>query len=35
MKHIVFQAHYDLAINVALWWLDKEEGRDVLHRDIM
>uniref|UniRef100_A0A673BC58 Uncharacterized protein n=1 Tax=Sphaeramia orbicularis TaxID=375764 RepID=A0A673BC58_9TELE len=20
------QAHYDLAINVALWWLNKEEG---------
>ncbi|XP_074513668.1 uncharacterized protein C2orf80 [Sebastes fasciatus] len=27
-------AHYDLAISVALWWLDKEEGRDVLDRDI-
>uniref|UniRef100_A0A3Q3GDR0 Uncharacterized protein n=1 Tax=Labrus bergylta TaxID=56723 RepID=A0A3Q3GDR0_9LABR len=22
-------AHYDLAISVALWWLEKEEGRDV------
>uniref|UniRef100_UPI0037E983F9 uncharacterized protein C2orf80 n=1 Tax=Semicossyphus pulcher TaxID=241346 RepID=UPI0037E983F9 len=28
-------AHYDLAISVALWWLDKEEGRDVLDRDII
>ncbi|KAK5860689.1 hypothetical protein PBY51_022150 [Eleginops maclovinus] len=28
-------AHYDLAITVALWWLDKEEGRDVLDRDII
>ncbi|XP_035031515.2 uncharacterized protein C2orf80 isoform X1 [Hippoglossus stenolepis] len=28
-------AHYDLAISVALWWLDKEEGRDVLHSDII
>ncbi|XP_029386195.1 uncharacterized protein C2orf80 [Echeneis naucrates] len=23
-------AHYDLAISVALWWLDKEEEKDVL-----
>uniref|UniRef100_A0A3B4ZN61 Uncharacterized protein n=1 Tax=Stegastes partitus TaxID=144197 RepID=A0A3B4ZN61_9TELE len=28
-------AHYDLAISVALWWLDKEEGPDVLDRDII
>ncbi|GLD56604.1 uncharacterized protein AKAME5_000892600 [Lates japonicus] len=28
-------AHYDLAIRVALWWLDKEEGRDVLDSDII
>ncbi|XP_070693817.1 uncharacterized protein C2orf80 [Pempheris klunzingeri] len=28
-------AHFDLAISVALWWLDKEEGRDVLDRDII
>ncbi|XP_071339647.1 uncharacterized protein C2orf80 isoform X2 [Trachinotus anak] len=28
-------AHYDLAISVALWWLDKEEGRDVLDSDII
>ncbi|XP_054471950.1 uncharacterized protein C2orf80-like [Anoplopoma fimbria] len=28
-------AHYDLAINVALWWLDKDEGRDVLDGDII
>ncbi|XP_029981548.1 uncharacterized protein C2orf80-like [Sphaeramia orbicularis] len=28
-------AHYDLAINVALWWLNKEEGRYVLDRDII
>ncbi|XP_031155796.1 uncharacterized protein C2orf80 isoform X1 [Sander lucioperca] len=28
-------AHYDLAISVALWWLDKEEGRDMLDRDII
>ncbi|XP_027138556.1 uncharacterized protein C2orf80 isoform X2 [Larimichthys crocea] len=28
-------AHYDLAISVALWWLDREEGRDVLDRDII
>ncbi|XP_051814699.1 uncharacterized protein C2orf80 [Acanthochromis polyacanthus] len=28
-------AHYDLAISVALWWLDKEAGRDVLDRDII
>ncbi|CAJ1078976.1 uncharacterized protein C2orf80-like [Xyrichtys novacula] len=28
-------AHYDLAISVALWWLDKEQGRDVLDRDII
>ncbi|XP_034741806.1 uncharacterized protein C2orf80-like isoform X1 [Etheostoma cragini] len=27
-------AHYDLAISVALWWLDKEEGRDMLDGDI-
>lgn len=31
----MFQAHYDLAISVALWWLDREEGRDMLDRDIM
>ncbi|KAM4609438.1 uncharacterized protein C2orf80 [Polymixia lowei] len=28
-------AHYDLAISVALWWLDKEEGQDVLDEDII
>ncbi|XP_076602265.1 uncharacterized protein C2orf80 [Chaetodon auriga] len=28
-------AHYDLAISVALWWMEKEEGRDVLDRDII
>nr|XP_046260665.1 uncharacterized protein C2orf80-like [Scatophagus argus] len=28
-------AHYDLAICVALWWLDTEEGRDVLDSDII
>ncbi|KAM8855819.1 uncharacterized protein C2orf80 isoform 2-T2 [Spinachia spinachia] len=28
-------AHYDLAISVALWWLDKDEGRDVLDADII
>ncbi|KAM6955142.1 uncharacterized protein C2orf80 [Lycodopsis pacificus] len=28
-------AHYDLAISVALWWLDKDEGRDVLDGDIV
>uniref|UniRef100_A0A672HQ90 Uncharacterized protein n=1 Tax=Salarias fasciatus TaxID=181472 RepID=A0A672HQ90_SALFA len=28
-------AHYDLAISVALWWLDSEERRDVLNRDMM
>ncbi|XP_041662974.1 uncharacterized protein C2orf80-like [Cheilinus undulatus] len=28
-------AHYDLAISVALWWLEKEEGRDLLDRDII
>ncbi|KAL7385709.1 hypothetical protein ABVT39_026857 [Epinephelus coioides] len=28
-------AHYDLAISVALWWLDREEGRDMLDRDII
>ncbi|XP_068429361.1 uncharacterized protein C2orf80 [Clinocottus analis] len=28
-------AHYDLAIRVALWWLDKDEGREVLDGDII
>nr|XP_040056972.1 uncharacterized protein C2orf80-like [Gasterosteus aculeatus aculeatus] len=28
-------AHYDLAISVALWWLDKDQGRDVLDGDII
>uniref|UniRef100_A0A4W6F269 Uncharacterized protein n=1 Tax=Lates calcarifer TaxID=8187 RepID=A0A4W6F269_LATCA len=28
-------AHYDLAIRVALWWLDKEEGRDVLDIEVV
>ncbi|XP_029314513.1 uncharacterized protein C2orf80 [Cottoperca gobio] len=28
-------AHYDLAITVALWWLDRDEGRDVLDADII
>lgn len=32
---IWFQAHYDLAISVALWQLDKDEERDVLDGDIM
>ncbi|XP_032371054.1 uncharacterized protein C2orf80 isoform X2 [Etheostoma spectabile] len=26
-------AHYDLAISVALWWLDKDGGQDVLDGD--
>ncbi|XP_069033530.1 uncharacterized protein C2orf80 [Embiotoca jacksoni] len=26
-------AHYDLALSVTLWWLEKEEGWDVLDRD--
>lgn len=30
-----FQAHYDLAISVALWWLDREEGRHVLDNHIV
>ncbi|XP_032371055.1 uncharacterized protein C2orf80 homolog isoform X3 [Etheostoma spectabile] len=29
----VLQAHYDLAISVALWWLDKDGGQDVLDGD--
>ncbi|XP_068184679.1 uncharacterized protein C2orf80 isoform X2 [Antennarius striatus] len=28
-------AHYDLAVSVAFWWLDKEVGRYVLDRDII
>ncbi|XP_059199606.1 uncharacterized protein C2orf80-like [Centropristis striata] len=28
-------AHYDLAISVALWWLNRDEGRDVLDGDII
>ncbi|XP_008326211.1 uncharacterized protein C2orf80 isoform X2 [Cynoglossus semilaevis] len=28
-------AHYDLAISVALWWLDREEGRHVLDNHIV
>ncbi|KAM4557844.1 uncharacterized protein C2orf80 [Odontesthes bonariensis] len=28
-------AHYDLAISVALWWLSREEGRDVADTDII
>ncbi|XP_071001460.1 uncharacterized protein C2orf80 isoform X2 [Oncorhynchus clarkii lewisi] len=28
-------AHYDLAISVALWWLEKEERHDVMDRDIV
>eukprot|EP00064_Thunnus_orientalis_P002885 superscaffoldBa00000223_g2893 len=28
-------AHYDLAISVALWWLDREQGRDAFDRDII
>ncbi|CAK6967670.1 uncharacterized protein C2orf80-like [Scomber scombrus] len=28
-------AHYDLAISVALWWLDREEGRDAFDGDII
>lgn len=31
----MLQAHYDLAISVALWWLDREEGRDAFDGDIM
>lgn len=31
----MLQAHYDLAISVALWWLEKKEGRHVLDREIM
>lgn len=31
----VLQAHYDLAIGVALWWLGEEEEQDVFDRDIM
>ncbi|KAA8593081.1 hypothetical protein FQN60_018536 [Etheostoma spectabile] len=27
------RAHYDLAISVALWWLDKDGGQDVLDGD--
>ncbi|KAM6934286.1 uncharacterized protein C2orf80 [Xenentodon cancila] len=28
-------AHYDLAISVALWWLNKADGRDVLDTDVI
>ncbi|XP_067115004.1 uncharacterized protein C2orf80-like [Osmerus mordax] len=28
-------AHYDLAISVALWWLDREEGTVLMDRDII
>ncbi|XP_029557757.1 uncharacterized protein C2orf80-like isoform X2 [Salmo trutta] len=28
-------AHYDLAISVALWWLEKGEGHDVIDRDVV
>ncbi|XP_034417632.1 uncharacterized protein C2orf80-like [Cyclopterus lumpus] len=28
-------AHYDLAVRVALWWLDTDEGREVLDGDIV
>ncbi|XP_061580351.1 uncharacterized protein C2orf80-like [Cololabis saira] len=28
-------AHYDLAISVALWWLNKGDGREVLDTDII
>uniref|UniRef100_A0A3Q0SYP9 Uncharacterized protein n=1 Tax=Amphilophus citrinellus TaxID=61819 RepID=A0A3Q0SYP9_AMPCI len=28
-------AHYDLAISVALWWLEKKEGRGVLDREMI
>ncbi|KAM4560793.1 uncharacterized protein c9h2orf80 [Fundulus diaphanus] len=28
-------AHYDLAIGVAFWWLNKDEGRDGLDTDII
>ncbi|XP_021170252.1 uncharacterized protein C2orf80 [Fundulus heteroclitus] len=28
-------AHYDLAIGVAFWWLNKDECRDVLDTDII
>ncbi|KAJ8352897.1 hypothetical protein SKAU_G00243730 [Synaphobranchus kaupii] len=27
-------AHYDLAISVALWWLDKGEGQDAIESDL-
>ncbi|XP_056284272.1 uncharacterized protein C2orf80-like [Pseudoliparis swirei] len=28
-------AHYDLAVRVALWWLDKDETRDALDGDLI
>nr|XP_043904173.1 uncharacterized protein C2orf80-like [Solea senegalensis] len=28
-------AHYDLAISVAVWWLHREEGRDVLDSNLI
>ncbi|CAL8266385.1 unnamed protein product [Lota lota] len=28
-------AHCDLALRVALWWLDRDEGQDILDRDII
>ncbi|XP_072252956.1 uncharacterized protein C2orf80 [Leuresthes tenuis] len=28
-------AHYDLAVSVALWWLNREEGRDAGDTDII
>ncbi|XP_026150923.1 uncharacterized protein C2orf80 [Mastacembelus armatus] len=28
-------AHYDLALSVALWWMDKGERRDVLDTDVI
>ncbi|XP_030643439.1 uncharacterized protein C2orf80 [Chanos chanos] len=27
-------AHYDLAINVALWWLDKDDEQDLMETDL-
>ncbi|KAJ8396290.1 hypothetical protein AAFF_G00018670 [Aldrovandia affinis] len=28
-------AHYDLAISVALWWLDKDNGHDAIESDLI
>lgn len=29
------KAHYDLAISVALWWLNKEDGKDLMENFVM